>query len=210
MTTLLLLLALGCHAPAAAAPPAMVRPLQESSLPGGLEPSRLQSLLQRFVDQLYMKAFRHLGDERDFDHGHILFSSVSKRPFAILYHTQEMARDQPAGGEFGYVNPEARNWLQWIDRDGIVNADSYQRKDFPRTAFWRWFEEERLPTLRQYHTIIDKMLDPAKLGEETSESLQWVFTRFDCAKPLPALSKQSPINIHLPTGETVCLVLSTS
>ena len=199
MPILLLLLAVGFAAPARAASPA-----------GGIEPARMQSLLQGFVDKLYLKAFRHLGDERDFDHGHVLYAPGSKTPVAILYHTQELAQDEPAGSEFGYVDPAARNWIQWVDRGGIESADAYQRREFPDTAYWRWFKAERVPVLRRYHTIVDKMLDPARLGAETNESLQLVFTRFDCGAPPAPLPGQSPIDVRLPTGERVCLSLGES
>src|ERR1700722_10749946 len=85
----------------------------ESGLPGDLSRAGFESLLQRFVDQSYLKGFRHLGDERDFDHGHILFDASGK-PVAILYHTQELALGQPRDSEFGYLNPETRNWIQWV------------------------------------------------------------------------------------------------
>lgn len=129
---------------------------------------------------------------------------------AILYHTQELAHDQPPGGEFGYVDPTARNWIQWIDRDGIENADLYLRSEYPSTAAWRWFQAERLPALNRYHTIIDKMLDPRRLGAETNESQQWEFTRIDCSSPHQAHQGQTPIDIRLPTGERVCLALKYS
>lgn len=199
MRLLLLLLAVGLAAPARASAPA-----------GGIEPARMQSLLQGFVDKLYLKAFRHLGDERDFDHGHVLYAPGSKTPVAILYHTQELAKDEPAGSEFGYVDSSARNWIQWVDRGGIENADAYERREFPDTAYWRWFQAERVPVLREYRTIVDKMLDPARLGAETSESLQLVFTRYDCAAPPSPSPRSSPIDIRLPTGERVCLALSAS
>lgn len=174
-----------------------------------LSATEFQNLLQRFVDKAYLKAFRHLGDERDFDHGHILYDPRSNRPQAILYHTQEMAKGYPRSSEYGYVDPDARNWIQWIHEDKIENAVGYQRKNFPRSAFWAWFVERRLPTLRSYHTIIDKMLDPALVGAQTEHSLQWVFTRIDCSRTSSAPLKQgNPIDITLPTGEVVCLTLS--
>jgi len=176
-----------------------------------LSPTEFRGLLQRFVDKVYLKAFRHLGDERDFDHGHILFDARSSRPRAILYHTQEMAKGFPSASVFGYIDPGARNWLQWIGEDRIEKADGYQRKDYPSSASWAWFVAARLPTLRRYHTIIDKMLDPALVGAETAYSVQWVFTRVDCAaKPRPAPASGDPIDILLPTGERICLTLSAS
>lgn len=165
--------------------------------------ARLQGLLQRVVDKLYLKAFRHLGDERDFDHGHILFDKA-KRPVAILYHTQETAYSNPTDSSFGYIDPKARNWIQWIGRDEIENADRYQRKEFPRSASWEWFQARRLPNLIKHHTIIDKMLDPNLVDmDDAASSLQWVFTRVPCGK-------SKPFSVVLPTGEKVCLSLSLS
>lgn len=201
MPIIYLLLVWGWGAPALAQAPAA---------PAGVAPARMQGLLQRFVDKLYLKAFRHLGDERDFDHGHVLYAPKSRTPVAILYHTQELAQDEPAGSAYGYVDAGARNWIQWLDRDDIVNAEQYQRKEFPDSASWRWFKEERMPVLRRYHTIVDKMLDPARLGAETSESRQLVFTRFDCAAPPPVRPGEAPIAVRLPSGEQVCLALSGS
>ena len=203
MPLLLLLLTLGWTAPAQAS-------FLEEPSPLGLAPARMQNLLQSFVDKLYMKAFRHLGDERDFDHGHVLFAPASNTPVAILYHTQELAQDQPPGSAFAYLDSGARNWIQWVDRDLIEKADRYQLKNYPDSAAWRWFTQERLPILRRYHTILDKMLDGGRLGAETSSSRQLVFTRFDCALPPAPRPGQVPIDIRLPTGEKVCLALGAS
>lgn len=198
MPILLLLIALAA-APARASAPA-----------GGIEPARMQALLQSFVDKLHMKAFRHLGDERDFDHGHVLYAPGTKTPVAILYHTQELAQDEPAGSEYGLLDAGARNWIQWVDRGVIENASRYERREFPDSAYWRWFQAERVPVLKQYHTIVDKMLDPARLGADTSDSLQLEFTRVDCAsRPAPPPGRQ-PIDVRLPTGERVCLSLGAS
>ncbi len=204
MLSFLLLLTLAWSAPAPA------QAASASAASSGLEPARLQALLQRFVDKLYLKAFRHLGDERDFDHGHVLYAPASRTPVAILYHTQELAQDEPAGSAFGYVDAGARNWIQWVDRDGIENADRYQRAEFPDSAFWRWFKEERVPILKSHHTIVDKMLDPARLGAETSDSQQLVFTRFECGAPPAPVPGNASIDIRLPTGERVCLSLSAT
>ena len=87
--------------------------------PAALDRAGLESLLQRFVDQSYLVGFRHLGDERDFDHGHLLYDAAGK-PLAILYHTQELARGRAPDSDFGYVNPEARNWIQWLDDGRVV------------------------------------------------------------------------------------------
>lgn len=205
MTILMLFLILGVSAPAKAVPP----PPTSAEATAGIEPARMQGLLQRFVDRYYLKAFRHLGDERDFDHGHVLYAPGSKTPVAILYHTQELSQDEPAGSDYGVLDAGGRNWIQWLDRDAIENATAYQRESFPDSAFYRWFQSERLPSLKRYNTILDKMLDPERVGAETSDSRQLVFTRFDCASP-PAKRSAAPIDVRLPSGEKVCLDLSAS
>jgi hypothetical protein len=199
-----------------------------SAQPIGVSPAfsalEFQSLLQRFVNEQYLKSFRRLGIEEDFDHGHLLFDARSpQRPVAILYHTQELS-------EYASMDPRARNWIQWVDRGTIENASRYERKTYPHTASWDWFLQRELAALRQHHTILDKMLDPALLGVEVSQSRQWVFTRTACdgadAAPAPAhmegalrpsgktpgepsgSAPSSLIRVLLPEGTPVCLSLS--
>lgn len=169
--------------------------------------TRFRNLLQRFVDKTYLTAFRHLGDERDFDHAHILFDPVTQIPQAILYHTQELAEYYPPGSGYEFIDPEARNWIQWIDTPAIKNARAYERRAFPRSAYWAWFVARKLPSYKKAHTIVDKMLDPALVGATAEGSLQWVFTRVDCGPP-PAPS-EPPMVIVLPTGQKVCLTLES-
>lgn len=179
-------------------------------LPQALGKPVLQNLLQSFVDLTYLKSFRHLGDERDFDHGHLLFSSGPKpQPVAILYHTQELALDET--GEYAYIDAEGRNWLQWLKTGAIENANRYARRSYPRSARWALFEKLELPGLKRHRTLTGAMLDPDLLGVELSpDSFQWVFTRVAC----PAADEGAPdaalIGIRLPTKERVCLALSAS
>ncbi len=201
---LLLAFALAFFSPLAARAAAFA----DLGLPAALTRGDLESLLQRFVDRTYLKAFRHLGDERDFDHGHLLIDSAGK-PFAILYHTQELAGGRPRGSDFGYVDTGARNWLQWLDDGRVENAAPYKRRDYPRTAAWDWFREAQLPGLEAHFTILDKMLDPARLPVDVARTRQWVFTRVAC----PDASRPpgpSALRILLPTREPVCLSLSAS
>jgi hypothetical protein len=177
-------------------------------LPAAVTRADLESLLQRFVDRTYLKAFRHLGDERDFDHGHLLFDP-SDKPVAILYHTQELAHGRPRGSDFAYVNPDARNWIQWLDDGRVENAARYKRRDYPRTAAWDWFRAAELPALEERRTILDKMLDPALVPLDVAKTRQWVFTRVACAEA-PLASGAPGLRIRLPTSETVCLSLSAS
>ena len=171
--------------------------------PSGLSKLEFQSLLQRFVNEQYLKSFRKLGEENDFDHGHLLFDAKSpRRPIAILYHTQELTQD--AG-----MDPRARNWIQWTDRGTIENADRYERKKYPHSAAWDWFLQRELAALRQHHTILDKMLDPDLLGADILESRQWVFTRVGCGSAPPA-PDSNLIKVLLPPGPSVCMTLSQS
>lgn len=178
---------LGLAAPASAAP---------------LTEARFGELLQGFVTAAHGKEFRHLGDERDFDHGHVL-SGPDGEPAAILWHTQELALHEPAGGEFGYVDPEGRNWLQWIADGRVENARAYERSSYPADAAWEWFQAAELPGLRKNRTILDKMLDPGRVAVDPAKTVQWVFTRVSCAGA-PA----SALRVTLPTREAVCLTLS--
>lgn len=182
-------------------------PFSVLGLPSALTKPRLQGLLQGFVDSVYRKGFRHLGDERDCDHGHLLFRAADpQRPVAILYHTQELAHSQPARGAFGYVDVRGRNWLQWIDHGGVENASLRLRRDYPHTAFWDWFRALRLPQLEARHTIVDEMLDPV-LG--LSLSRQFEFTRMDCAGA-PDGDASNVVRVSLPGGPVVCLALTAS
>jgi hypothetical protein len=166
-------------------------------------PSQLQPLLQAFVNAEYGKAFRHLGDERDFDHGHVLMSPDGSRAEAILYHTQELAHRESAGSDFGYLPGHERNWLQWAD-GRVENARAYARHDYPRTATWDWFKARELPALTARGTVTDVMLDPQRLGFAPSTSRQWTFSKVACA---PAAAPAPRIAVKLPTGEPVCLAL---
>jgi hypothetical protein len=210
LTSLLLagLFAVPCRAaaPASAAPSARFAAL---GLPAAVSKARLEALLQSFVDAAYGRGFRHLGDERDFDHGHLLLNAKTLAPVAILYHTQELAHAAKTP-DFGYLDASARNWIQWLDGRGIENADRYVRTEYPRTAAWNWFVAADLPKLRARRTITDKMLDPDRLGAELAPaSLQWTFTRTDCG-PARTDADSNVIGVVLPDRTPVCLSLSSS
>src|SRR5579883_2361757 len=140
---------------ALAAAPARAQPFSALGLPKSVTKPLLQGLLQSFVDHEYRKAFRHLGDERDFDHGHLLFAPGSDKPVAVLYHTQELAVYQPSASPFTFLDPRGRNWLQWVGDGRIANASGFLRKGFPRGASWDLFVAEDLPVLEAHHTILD-------------------------------------------------------
>ncbi len=199
------LVALSLYAsPAVAQPAEAARRVASAASAMVLPPARFQALLQQFVDKLYGKAFKHLGDERDFDHGHLLLGADGK-PVAILYHTQELAHYEKPSSDFAYIDPSGRNWIQWLDRAEIENADRYVRSSYPRSATWEWFQAQELPALKEHHTILDKMLDPALLGFTPSSSVQWVFTRASC----PASGGDGLLRVSV-RGEPVCLALTSS
>lgn len=185
-----------------AAPPPRPAPLV---LPAELPAAGLEAMLQRFVDQVYLAGFRHLGDERDFDHGHIL-SDSSARPVAILYHTQELALGEPPGSPYAYLDPKRRNWIQWLGSGLVEDAALYRRKSYPKSPSWDLFRRRDLPGLDANGTILDRMLDPDLLAVDVTKTTQWVFTRIPCGPPASGDS----IRVGLPGRGTVCLALSSS
>jgi hypothetical protein len=198
-----LLLAAAAHAAPSAPAGASFASL---GMPETLTKPRLQALLQSFVDSGYGHCFRHLGDERDFDHGHVLIDARTHEPIAILYHTQELAAEASAP-DYGYIDPEGRNWIQWLDKRGIQNARDYERASYPRSGTWDWFVARELPKLRRRRTITDKMLDPVRLGAELAPSLQWTFTRTACASG-ETDDASRVMRVTLPDRTPVCLALS--
>lgn len=211
MLPLLLLtgwLTTGCRA--AIAPVAVPSPASFAALglPPALSKARVQGLLQNFVAAAYGRSFRRLGDESDFDHGHLLLDARTGRPAAVLYHTQELA-GLAASPDRGYLDPEGRNWIQWLDGRGIENARRYERARYPRSGSWDWFVAYQLPKLRLRHTITDRMLDPALLGAELKPGPQWTFTRVPCASS-GADASSNVITVDLPDRTPVCLALGSS
>lgn len=173
--------------------------------PPPLPASELETMLQLFVDQVYRKGFRHLGDERDFDHGHVLYD-LSARPIAILYHTQELALGEPPGSPYAYLDAKRRNWIQWLEGGRVEDAAPYRRTKYPRTPAWDLFRRVELPGLDANNTILDRMLDPELLPLDVTKTVQTVFTRIPCA----AAPAGGSIRVSLHGEETVCLALSPS
>lgn len=173
--------------------------------PPPLPAAELEAMLQLFVDQVYLKGFRHLGDERDFDHGHVLYD-LSARPVAILYHTQELALGEPPGSRYSYIDAKRRNWIQWLEGGRIEDAARYLRTSYPRTPAWDLFRRVELPGLERNHTILDRMLDPELLAVDVTKTTQSVFTRIPCG----AGASDGSIRVSLRGEETVCLALSPS
>ncbi|MBI3564892.1 MAG: hypothetical protein HY079_06840 [Elusimicrobia bacterium] len=199
MLTLLLttvLLSAGHRVPAPPRAPSAAAAFAELGYPRDLPKERLRGLLQSFADAGWDRRFRRLGDEDDFDHGHLLIDARSGRPRAILYHTQELVADAPEG----------RNWLQWLDGRGIEDARAYERAAYPRSGAWDWFVARDLPRLRARGTVLDKMLDPVRLGFEPGAGRQWTFTRVACGSAAEDPSS-SVLRVSRSDGSPVCLAL---
>jgi hypothetical protein len=202
-------------------------PFQTSELPHALTRAQVQALVQRFVDAKHGKAFRHLGDDQDFDHGHLLFKDKQGgRPVAVLFHTQERASrwsSEDPGGKYDYVDKKGRNWIVWLDPDKpIENARDYERAAYPDTPEWREWVKLHLEMYQGAFTITYDMLDPKKLGVDPdlgfpSKRLndQFNFHRTDCARlPRPLPEDKAFIEVLLPAAspgaarERVCLALT--
>ena len=158
---------------------------------------RLQEYLQRFVSQVYGRAIENIGVPEDFDHGHLLYRQGRDgrpAPFAILYHLQE---DASLAEEFQRrLDPDSRNWLQWIDSPErpAENARAYARQKQP--AAFRSFAEA--------NTIISLMLDPQLLGGQVVRDAQWSFRRADCGA-----DHAYDFEVRLPSSEALCLRLNS-
>ncbi len=158
---------------------------------GGPDRGELAVLLQEFTDRGYGRSFRELGVERDFDHGHLLFAENEERPFAILYHTQEL-------GAVPGADPAARNWIQMIGSRRVGDARAYLRASYPQEAYWEWFESRELPRYRSKGTIVWEMLDPGLMGARVASARQWEFSRTPCRSA-------GSLDIRVPGRGSVCL-----
>jgi hypothetical protein len=174
-----------------------------------LSKEEFRSLIQAAVDVMYLKGFRYLGDPRDFDHGHIMFSDQpSLTPggstvVMILYHTQEDAfyynRDNP-GSQFDYINPWARNWVQWRKNKKVENANKFLLEKLDPANY-----------KINHYTTHEAMLDQKRLGVKlfTGNSKMFVFSDVS-DKNIPVECRGDLSNlivINLPTGEYKTLAL---
>lgn len=182
-------------------------------VPPELDEKRIEKLLQAFTDATHGKAFRYLGVEHDFFHGHILYDA-DKKARAILYHTQEDAYDAHWRGtvdkKFDYVNVTTRNWIQWLDAgEKIENARVYQDPRWrPAAQFW---DEKAAPQENLHYTIHSHEMDPEKLGFRVVEMMSLNFYEDDCAGPRDDYyrMRRGPIQVRVPKQGEVCLSLST-
>jgi len=160
-------------------------------LPQEFHLKRVESLLNHFCEETQGKAFRYIGVEEDFFHGHVLFEKKNIEgketlfPRAILYHTQEEAHKahwlNTIDPKYDYLNITTRNWIQWLHDDHnldggrIENAREYL--DFQQKDPNPFFDESSEPQKNHHYTIHAKNLDPGKLGFKLAGELQFEFYR---------------------------------
>lgn len=132
----------------------------------------LQRMLQAFFDQYRGKAFRSIGDARDFNHGHIVTDGTAVK--ALLLHTQEQAKNAPSGSPFSYVDAGARNWVVYLeDPTRFVNAETLRYQERPYDWPERWERQTSFNDyVYKYKTITVMMLDPKKTGVEARSFLE--------------------------------------
>lgn len=158
-------------------------------LPNQFSQVRLEMLLNRFSEATYGKAFRFIGVEEDFFHGHVLFEKVSVdgqlrlNPRAILYHTQEDAHKAHWEGaidpKYDYLNVTTRNWIQWLSdtakEDGLRIENAREYCDAAQKDPSQFFDEHSEPQKELHYTLHAKNLDSQKLGFELAGELQFEF-----------------------------------
>lgn len=173
-----------------------------------LDKKEFRSLIQAAVDTMYFKGFKYLGDPRDFDHGHLLYSTeLPSTPetmppaVVILYHTQEDAfyyNKKDPGGRFDYLDRLARNWIQWIGSKKVENAKNY----LIETGSYNY---------EGHFTIHEDMLNHKLIGIELSPNYSKQFLFSDVSdKNIPHEcrgDKSNLIVIRLPSGDYKTLAL---
>ncbi len=171
-------------------------------MPSQVRLDEMQALLQRFVNETYHVSFRLFAYSSDFNHGHFLYDEklpTSRKPFAVLWHTQE--RGSCVGMSFQF-DPSSRNWIQWLDPTRpLENARKYKRHAYPDTPMWRKFVERDLPDAEDCSTIHPEMLDPELVGHPVAAESQWKFVQKNCEE-----FWADRIEILLPpNGDRICL-----
>ncbi|MFM8268661.1 MAG: hypothetical protein ACKN9V_00600 [Pseudomonadota bacterium] len=158
-------------------------------LPSQFTLARIEKLLNRYSQEAFDKAFRFIGVEEDFFHGHVLFERKSVNgeqllhPRAILYHTQEEAYkahwEKSIDPKYDYLNVTTRNWIQWLSddasQDGVKVENAREYLDVSKKTPSQFYDDQVEPQRDLHYTIHAKNLDSKKLGFELAGELQFEF-----------------------------------
>jgi hypothetical protein len=194
-----------------------VRKFKDFEIFKNVERDEVQKAIQMMVDLHLGNAFRDLGDERDFYHGHMLVEAPegtkkmnatklpNAQPFAILFHTQENYSRKDTKTQktiYEYFAPEERNWLAFLKPTlKIENANQYKNANQP----------SRFSVYEVARTINIEMLDPKLLKKKVADYGrfgQFQFKETKC-RHLPENLRQvgNLIEINIPNHKTICLEL---
>ena len=196
-------------------------------MPAQFPVSRIESLITKFSNETYGKAFRYLGVEEDYFHGHLIFERKEIEgisylfPRAILYHTQEDAYkahwEKSIDPKYDYLNVTTRNWIQWLSdeekEDGLLIENARKYVDGSKKDPAQFETEMAEPNSKLHYTIHATNLDNKKLGFKLAGELQFEFHRTDEnpeATTHGSLGAQGPIEVVLPNGESIKLKLTTN
>lgn len=184
-----------------------------------IEQSLLNKLVQEFVNIQYKKSFLYLGDENDFDHGHVLYTREPSlnspdrlRAFAILFHTQEHAFTYSLShpkGKYSYIDKFGRNWVQFFDESTqklgpLLNAYTLVKNMLPNNER----NQSSLENLRTHYTIRSEMLDEKKFPVAYRFSVDFE-KMYVFSKDVPAEFSWTPFKIQLASDEVKLHLYST-
>ena len=191
-------------------------------LPSKLTHERVGNLLQKFSYQQYGKAYRYLGEEGDFFHGHLLveerIEGENRRLIAraILYHTQEDAygvrwKTKAIDPKFDYLDHGARNWIQWLNDSPIRDGEKIENaRRYIDTSRKKEIEfEDVIPVEGRHYTIHSHQLDDQKLGFNLFGDLSFNFFKAPCLSPILSAFERGPLWVASPDDEVVCLKVQT-
>jgi hypothetical protein len=183
---------------------------------------QIKSAIQALAKAGHGTAFVYLGYQEDWDHGHLLISTLDNKAMAIIFHTQERTvpyrlffknlthaedlTNKMYESLLSGVDPTQRSWIYFLNDNRLELARAYgwdKRPDFIDESQWQGF-------LRQ-NTFTTKNLDPEKLGFPFREFAQIIFHRIDCQYVSTSeVTELNVLRISLADNSDICLHVSTS
>lgn len=182
-------------------------------LPNELSRSFLTMNLQSFYDQYYNVSFKHIGDWRDFDHGHLLKDATGALR-GVLFHTQERASLAKPDSDYTFIDKSKRNWLLFTHRPFEFH-NAYKFRFTQRPAFWNQEYEKNVSwdEYAQAGTVVELMLDPEKIGFKIvpfmslDKTEAFYFKKAKCPDIIKYESNIIEIKNH--QGQRECLYVTT-